>query len=373
MTGRIPAAPARIGSLCTGYGGLDMAVMDVLDATTAWHCQYDPDDRHQYAAHILAHRWPEVPNHGDITAIDWSQVEPVDVLTAGFPCQDLSYAGRGAGIQEGTRSGLWYSVADAIRALRPRLVFLENVRAIVNRRPGLDVVLASLADLGFDAEWLCLRASDVGAAHERERWFCLAWPAADPADLGHERGGPARRRGDGPADCGVFAPNAHSVCPGHDSELSAGRDAVQQRLRDDPARRRPDPPADADRRGQHGRSCDTQRGPVDGASAARPGEGCLDWGAYAPAIARWEATFGHPVPWPVEPGRGGRPRLSPYFSEWLMGVPVGHVTDVPAPPRMRPAGLRNARLKALGNGVVRQQAAHALRILLDQAHQEVPV
>src|SRR5690606_35815386 len=91
--------------------------------------------------------------------------------------QDLSYAGRGAGIKEGTRSGLWYSVADAIRALRPGLVFLENVRAIVARRPGLDVVLASLAELGFDAEWTCVRASDVGAPHQRERWFCLAWPA----------------------------------------------------------------------------------------------------------------------------------------------------------------------------------------------------
>jgi len=193
MTALPGAAPTsrlsapRIGSLCTGYGGLDLAVMDVFGGSVAWHAQHDPDDRHQYAARILDHHWPHIPNHGDITAIDWAAVEPVDVLTAGFPCQDLSYAGRGAGIKEGTRSGLWYAVARAIGALRPRLVVLENVRAIVTRRPGLDVVLASLAELGFDAEWTCVRASDVGAPHQRSRWFLLAWPAdraaAHPAGI----------------------------------------------------------------------------------------------------------------------------------------------------------------------------------------------
>ncbi len=85
----------RIGSLCSGYGGLDLAVMDALGGTDAWHAQHDPDDKHQYAAQILAHRFPGVPNHGDITVIDWSAVEDVDVLTAGFPCQPISYAGLG--------------------------------------------------------------------------------------------------------------------------------------------------------------------------------------------------------------------------------------------------------------------------------------
>ncbi|WP_234340421.1 DNA cytosine methyltransferase [Streptomyces sp. TP-A0875] len=75
-----------------------MAVCSVLDASMAWHCQYDPDDRRQYAARILAEHWPDVPNHGDVTAVDWSEVEPVDVLTAGFPCQDVSLAGKRAGV-----------------------------------------------------------------------------------------------------------------------------------------------------------------------------------------------------------------------------------------------------------------------------------
>ncbi|MEV8634302.1 DNA cytosine methyltransferase [Streptosporangium sp. NPDC051023] len=177
----------RIGSLCTGYGGLDMAVEEVFGASTVWVCQYEPPDkhgrenRHQYAAHVLAHHWPDIPNLGDLTKVDWAAVEPVDIITAGFPCTDISWAGLGAGIKEGTRSGLWLTIAQVLHTLRPRFVVLENVRAIVNRRPGLDVVLGSLAALGLDAEWTCVRASDVGAPHQRARWFLLAWPADTPS------------------------------------------------------------------------------------------------------------------------------------------------------------------------------------------------
>lgn len=124
----------RHGSLCSGYGGLDMAVQAVFGGTTAWHCQYDPDDKHQHAAQILAHHWPHVPNHGDITAIDFTQVEPIDILTAGFPCQDVSLAGLRAGIAESTRSGLWRHVARAISELRPRLVVIENVRGLLSAK-----------------------------------------------------------------------------------------------------------------------------------------------------------------------------------------------------------------------------------------------
>jgi DNA (cytosine-5)-methyltransferase 1 len=178
-------AALTLGSMCTGYGGLDLAAEAVFGTRTVWVADNDPG-----ASLILAHHHPDVPNLGDLTAVDWATVPRVDVVTAGFPCQDLSYAGRGAGIKEGTRSGLWFTIADAVRALRPRLLVLENVRAVIARRPGLDIVLASLADLGFDAEWTCLRASDVGAPHRRERWFLLAWPA----DPDHQRGHGDRSR-----------------------------------------------------------------------------------------------------------------------------------------------------------------------------------
>ncbi|MCX5121982.1 DNA cytosine methyltransferase [Micromonospora sp. NBC_00362] len=162
----------RIGSLCTGYGGLDLAVELVLGGQLTWYAE---NDRH--ARTVCAHHWPGVPNLGDIRTVDWTRVEPVDVLTAGFPCQDISNAGKRAGIT-GTHSSLWSSIADAVRVLRPPLVFVENVAALLRR--GFDVVEADLATIGYDTSWLCLRASDIGAAHRRDRLFLLAAPTPRP-------------------------------------------------------------------------------------------------------------------------------------------------------------------------------------------------
>ena len=167
---RSPPAEPRIGSLCTGYGGLDLAVLAVLGGTLAWVADNDPA-----AARLLAARFPAIPNLGDITCLDWAAVPGVDVLTAGFPCQDISHAGRRAGIA-GPRSGLWRHIAVAVGGLRPRLVFVENVAALRTR--GLGVVLTDLAALRYDTAWVCLRASDVGAAHRRDRLFLLAARAA---------------------------------------------------------------------------------------------------------------------------------------------------------------------------------------------------
>ncbi|GIM90143.1 DNA cytosine methyltransferase [Paractinoplanes toevensis] len=158
-----------IGSLCTGYGGLDLAVELVLSGRLAWYAE---TDRHAQA--VLTHHWPDVPNLGDLRTVDWAQVDPVDVLTAGFPCQDISNAGKRAGIT-GQHSSLWTCVADAVRVLRPGLVVVENVAALLRR--GFDVVHRDLAALGYDTSWTCLRASDVGAAHRRDRLFLLAAPA----------------------------------------------------------------------------------------------------------------------------------------------------------------------------------------------------
>jgi len=170
----------RIGSLCTGFGGLDLAVELVLGGRLAWYAETDP-----HAGTVLSHRWPEVANLGDIRTVDWNSVEPVDIVTAGFPCQDISNAGKRAGIT-GVHSSLWTAVADAVRALQPPLVFVENVAALLRR--GLDRVHADLAAQGYDTSWLCLRASDIGAAHRRDRLFLLAVRAdllradTDPAD-----------------------------------------------------------------------------------------------------------------------------------------------------------------------------------------------
>jgi DNA (cytosine-5)-methyltransferase 1 len=159
----------RIGSVCTGYGGLDMAVELVLGGRLAWYAETD-----RHASTVLAHHRPGIPNLGDIRTVDWTQVEQVDIVTAGFPCQDISNAGQRQGIT-GQHSSLWKHVASAVRVLRPHLVVVENVAALLRR--GFDVVHADLAEIGYDTSWTCLRASDIGAAHRRDRLFLLATPA----------------------------------------------------------------------------------------------------------------------------------------------------------------------------------------------------
>ena len=167
--------PLRIGSLCTGYGGLDLAVTAVLDAELAWCAETD-----RHAAAVLAARWPAVPNLGDITAIDWDAVPPVDLITAGWPCQDISVAGPGAGLK-GTRSGLWHHVTRCLAQLRPAAAYLENVAALRTR--GLARVVADLARLGYDTQWATVRACDVGAPHARARLFILAVSPGRAGDL----------------------------------------------------------------------------------------------------------------------------------------------------------------------------------------------
>lgn len=191
----------RIGELFCGYGGLGMAVKDVWpDAEVAWVSEFDKGP-----SKVLAHRFPDVPNLGDITKIDWTQVPPVDVITGGSPCQDLSHAGARRGMTDGTRSNLWVSMREAIATVRPRLVVWENVRGAYSAQAdsavepcagcvgdgsgnvlrALGRVLGDLSELGYDAAWCGLRAADVGAAHGRFRVFVLAWDAAaDPGGIG---------------------------------------------------------------------------------------------------------------------------------------------------------------------------------------------
>lgn len=195
--------PLRFGALFAGYGGLEDGVQSVLGGELAWYSEYEPPAEKnprpsQAAARIMAYHHPGVPNLGDITQIDWHKVAPVDVLTGGSPCQDISTAGRQAGMRPGTRSGLWGSMVDAIQILRPRLVVWENVRGALSSEANSDLepcagcvgdgpggasmralgrVLADLADIRYDAWWTCIRASDVGAPHRRLRVFVFAWPA----------------------------------------------------------------------------------------------------------------------------------------------------------------------------------------------------
>jgi DNA (cytosine-5)-methyltransferase 1 len=181
----------KIGSLFSGYGGLDIAVSKVTGGQVVWHCEWD-----EAPSKILETNYPGVPNYRDVSKVDFTTVEQVDILTGGFPCQDLSLAGKRAGLKDGTRSGLWSEFARAIEELKPKIVVIENVRGILSakadngmeyseedlavldgRHPirAMGAVLGDLADLGYDAKWTGIRASDAGAPHQRFRVFIVAF------------------------------------------------------------------------------------------------------------------------------------------------------------------------------------------------------
>lgn len=311
--------------LCAGYGGLGMAV----EALTGERVAYVADNA-PAAATVLSERYP-VPNLGDISKADWGSVtRRVDIVTAGFPCQDISAAGRGAGIH-GKRSGVWKHVAEAIRVIRPRLVFLENVAAIRTR--GLHDLLGTMAAMGYDARWLCVRASAVGAPHHRDRWFCVAAPAADSGyGIEPERARPARREsGERQAVRGIA---------GRGGEISSDSEKLGH-----PEFREPQ---------EHTRVLLSPRG-GDAPTGDKPSPADW-WGEYLPAIRRWERLT-RPAPCPVEPNPRGGQRLNVALAEWMMGLPPEWVTDI--------AGLtRTEQLQLIGNGVVPQQAHAAYSHLL---------
>ena len=393
----------RIGSLFSGYGGLDMAVANHYGADVAWHVEFD-----KHPSAILAHHYPDIPNYGDVTAVDWSQVEPVDIITGGYPCQPFSQAGQRRGTNDDRH--LWPYVADAIRVLRPRVAVFENVAGHLTL--GFDTVLADLAGLGFDAEWMVVRASDAGAPHQRKRLFIVA------TDADHGRRGQRLR-----ANIGGSAVTGDSSCLRPEegdltllptpavNDMGRGKtvedwdawtEAMQAKhgngnghgksLEIEAQRLLPTPTASDARDGAHLRQMTLdaiERGaskgvnlnhlvegdlPEGGApllptptsrdhkgrnqrndTTCLPGAVAADFGPYTAAIRRWEQVTGRPAPSPTEPGANGRPRLSPRFVEWMMGLPDGWVTGVGIP--------RSAQLKCLGNGVVPAQAALALAML----------
>lgn len=525
------------GSLFSGYGGIDIAVAEVFGARTAWVSDIEPGP-----CKILGTRFPGVPNLGDITKIDWADVEPVDILSGGSPCQDLSAAGRRAGMTEGTRSNLWVQMREAIATLGPKLVVWENVAGALSARAaselererhardgacicggadrrggehphrgdegevvrpesvpgddpagsgndvgaaqgirrhspsdetgdgemgrGMDVVrprarrkavpfgdssvpadkeaardrgapsrrspgcsaeaseragqvdgggagsvpgnegggpgsehegastsecaecggridgspttselesiegrvgdgaggpalralgrvLGDLAEIGFDAEWATIRASDAGAPHSRARVFLLAWPADSPPR--------SLPRGGGGVRWGAGEDSRLKILP--TPRVSSGNGVSERELRGGNPKVRletavallPTPKAgDAD----FGLPRTSGRPPERSTHLATRLH-YTDFGTYAPAVERWELVTGREAPAPTKPSpRNGKPQLSAEFVEWMMGLPAGWVTD----PDL---GLsRVQQLKALGNGVVPQQAAHTLRGLV---------
>jgi len=164
------AGALRVGSLFSGIGGLDLG-FERAGFKIAWQCEKD-----SYCQKVLNKHWPNTPCYDNIEHLhraDGPQPD-ADILIGGFPCQDISLAGEGAGL-DGDRSGLWWEYCRLIRSIRPRYAIVENVPALVRR--GLRAVLGALAESGYDAEWQIVSAAAFGAPHLRERLFLVAYPS----------------------------------------------------------------------------------------------------------------------------------------------------------------------------------------------------
>ena len=162
----------KIGSLCTGYGGLDLAVEAYFNAHTVWCAEID-----KYASQVIEQRF-DIPNHGNIKEIDWASLEPIDILTAGYPCQPFSHAGYRKGTDDDRH--IFPYILEAISTLRPRYAVMENVRGHLSL--GLKKVLEGLASIGYDARWEIVRASQAGAPHQRARVFIIAYPDSNACE-----------------------------------------------------------------------------------------------------------------------------------------------------------------------------------------------
>ena len=302
----------RIGSLCTGYGGLEMGLASVFPNTELAFVS----DIETHINTLLEHHHPDVPNLGDLTTIDWENIEPVDILCAGYPCQPFSEAGQRKGEQD--ERAIFGYIADGISVLRPRNVLLENVAGHLTL--GGVGVITELTRLGYDSRWGIVRASDAGAPHRRARLFIWAT---------------------------IQNPNSVRQC---DTTTAPSQDTEKRKRQIRPTR--PDSLCSggsgqvlADTNGMGLQEYRTEHG----LGETQESQQFSRYGAYEHAIRRWANIRGNP-PEPTD-HRG----VNPAFLEWMMGIPIGYVSEV--------LTSRSAMLKALGNGVVPQQAGLAIRML----------
>lgn len=182
----------RVGELFAGIGGFGLG-LERAGMQIAWHSEIEP-----YACAALKKHWPTIPNYGDVRDIHANAAEPIDVLCGGFPCQNISVAGKGEGI-DGPQSGLWREYARLVRELRPRWVVAENVPALRTR--GYDRVADDLETAGYTVQAFVVGADDLGAPHRRKRVWIVAYAECD--DLRLEQGRRSGQGGTGTLEPGV--------------------------------------------------------------------------------------------------------------------------------------------------------------------------
>lgn len=317
----------KIGSLCSGYGGLDMAVEAFYEAETVWMSDVD-----KASSLVIDKRWG-LPNLGDLKLVDWENIKPVDILTAGYPCQPFSTAGQRKGSNDPRH--LWPSIKEIISRIRPGIVVLENVRGHLTL--GFKEVLKDLTEIGYDARWEIVRASDVGAPHRRERLFILAQPTNSNSFGCNVR--KCEEKWDKRE-----SQSQSSQC----SQITTDTDSqtqFQSRRTNRPVYESTGKVIDGSNRNEHRCRGETISNPnseqlqTDGQTQG------LGWRFKTPSQLSMLRT-----PNPLD-----QSKLNAKFVEYMMGLPEGWVTDL---------DLSRAQMfKLLGNGVVPQQAYRALEIL----------
>lgn len=341
------------GSLCTGTGALDAAT----PGEPTWVAELDAE-----ASIVLKREHPEAENLGDITTLLERTTTSVDELSSGDPCQSMSLAGRR--LARGDARFLWPYVAEIVREMRPREVFLENVQGLVSLESGalLRLRLDDLRAAGYAVRWTVLGACAVGAPHHRHRWFARAVhvgqdaPEAERVTVkcGAPRGGGRFLLPSPTASDRFGAGRAPGVQGGFLSQEAALKRIADPKrssnLQDVVASLLPTPRASDGERGRGNCSQVFGAGSMTLGAAAHESQ----WGKFAEAVALWEQITGVPVPAPTELGPKGGPRLTAALPEWMMGMRPGLVTE----------GMpRSAALKMAGNGVVTLQARTAHEIL----------
>ena len=337
-----------IGSLFSGIGGLELGLEWAGLGPTLWQVE-----QNEFCCKVLEKHWPDATRHHDVRAVGAKNLQPVDVICGGFPCQDISLAGAGAGLS-GARSGLWFEYARIIGELRPRIVVVENVAALLGR--GLGDVLGCLASLGYDAWWDCIPAASVGAPHRRDRLFVVGWMAdTGRRDVQRERSARV-----------VSAPSGRTQGEGDE----------RQRLRDaacDGGEDMADP--NGPRQRGIGRSglLDSERTTCGNDADRCGGEGIVGhasqrglrcgeapWTSGQPAQPDQAMCDSHDArlddsgAWQAQPGLGREPDGLPHRLDRWPARPGEAQHQWEAPRVCGKCDNRAARLKALGNAVVPQ-------------------
>lgn len=348
----------RLLSLCTGYGGLDLAVEAFFDCELVACAEID-----KYASLAIDKHFG-VPNVGDIKQLNWASLGDIDIITAGYPCQPFSHAGQRKGTED--ERHIWPYIKKGIGILRPSLVILENVRGHLSL--GFKEVLQELTEIGYDAVWTVVRASDVGAPHQRARLFIIAQPSDTDSER-HLFRELREARSERQSQCesasccknvthstsarleGSFNEKHRFECRGETTTDTDSNACEKSRRADRSLQSKTSEIEHWSNRDEHWCGCKTTSN-----TDRNEQQGNRQVQGLGRRFDTRDQMRLRTTPNPLDLDG----KLNPVFVEYMMGLPEGWVTDLPI--------SRAQKLKMLGNGVVPQQAYYALEKLWHMRH-----